>query len=143
MTAGKTALTKKELAMPLSKRNIQTTFTSDGTGSAASAAFNMKLSKEGKMLALYLPQVYDVTAGTGATKFTSSVTLPVWARPHATVSFPVKIKEHGTVNTVVGILEISTAGVISLYTDTLGGAWTTSATATSGLDATCVTYVCK
>jgi len=129
--------------MPLSKRNIKSTFTSDGTGSAASAAFNMKLARDEKLLTLYIPQVFDVKAGTGGTKFTGSVTLPVWARPHATVRFPVIVKEAGTVNTVLGVLEVSTAGVMSLYTDAVEGVWTTSTSANSGIEATCVTYLCK
>lgn len=120
--------------------NDSPTFTFNGSG-GTSGTVTLRITRIGRNVTIWIPTI-TATTGTGSTQFTATSALPTWAWPTAGVFiFAPIIRNNGVAQGNAGLIGITSAGIITIYRDAAGTAWTNSA-ANSGTDApTAVSYL--
>lgn len=123
----------------------KTTWSSSPTfvfnGSGGSVSPTIRFARRGDFVTLFLP-AFSATTGTSSTKaVTSGAALDAWARPLTTTQeCPlVDLVNNAATTTVQGMLRVLTTGVLELYRDASGTAFSNAASAGIG-GPQCVTF---
>ena len=114
---------------------LDTVLTPNGVGSTASSTGRIQITRVGRVVTLTIPRINDARP-LGTTSVLASSALPTWARPAIKLSYYILVFNNNAA--LVSEVDLETTGVINVYKDLSGSAFTNSQNA--GIERTSISY---
>lgn len=117
---------------------VASTFSFNGSG-GTTGSLTIKWEKVGNMISLYIPAITQTT-GTGSTTITNNTALTAAIRPTVAQMGVFQVVENSVGLAPMGFFTIGTNGIITMYRDGAGTAWTNTTAGSGSANALTVTY---